>query len=113
VNEAADDRQNLGSGSARIVLRPVSIKGRRLCEGLLNMSTAADFRILAKRLARRREFGAKLSPEATGLTIVALNGYADLLEAGQFLDARNSAGAHEKPAHDGTATSDQQSLAET
>ena len=70
------------------------------------MSTAADFRVLAKRLARRREFGAKLSPEATRLTIIALNGYADLLEAGQFLDVRNTAGPHEKASHDGPATSE-------
>jgi hypothetical protein len=70
-------------------------------EKLVNMPSAAEFRILAKRLARRREFGAKLSPEATSLAIIALNGYADLLESGQFLDARNTAGPHEKTAHDG------------
>ena len=70
------------------------------------MATAADFRMLAKRLARRREFGAKLSPEATRLAIIALNGHADLLEAGQFLDAHNSAGAHEKTADDGRAISE-------
>jgi hypothetical protein len=70
------------------------------------MSTAADFRVLAKRLARRREFGAKLSPEATRLAITALNRYADLLEAQQFLDARNTTGSGEKVAHDGPATSD-------
>ena len=70
------------------------------------MSTAADFRVLAKRLARRREFGAKLSPQATSLTIMALNGYADLLEARQFPDARNAAGAQEKTTHDGPVTSD-------
>jgi hypothetical protein len=76
------------------------------------MSTAADFHILAKRLARRREFGAKLSPMATSLAIIALNGYADLVEAGQSLDARNTAGPHEKVARDGPATTDRQSLAE-
>jgi hypothetical protein len=81
--------------------------GRRLCEKLLDMSSAADFRILAKRLSRRRQFGAKLSPMATSLAIVALNGYADLLEAGQFLAAGNAAGMHEKTAHDGPATNDQ------
>jgi hypothetical protein len=71
------------------------------------MSTAAEFRIVAKRLARRRQFGAKLSPEATRLVITALNGYADLLESGQSLDARDTAGPHEETAHDGPAISDQ------
>jgi hypothetical protein len=71
------------------------------------MSTAAEVRMLAKRLTRRREFGAKLSPEATRLAIIALNRYADLLEAEQFLDVRNTAGPREKTAHDGPATSDQ------
>ena len=70
------------------------------------MPTAADFRILAKRLARRREFGAKLSPEATRLAIIALNGHADLLEAGQFLDAVDTAEPDDKIAFDDPATID-------
>jgi hypothetical protein len=71
------------------------------------MPSAADFRILAKRLARRREFGAKLSPLATRLAIIALNGHADLLEAGQFVKARDATGPLEKTTHDGPATSGQ------
>jgi hypothetical protein len=75
------------------------------------MPTAADFRMLAKRLARRREFGAKLSPEATRLAIIALNGHADLLEVGQVLKASNPLVPHEITADDGRAIS-KTSLAE-
>jgi hypothetical protein len=73
------------------------------------MASAADFRILAKRLARRCEFGAKLSPLATRLAITALNGHADLLEVGQFGNAHDAAGPLKKTTHDGPATSGQDS----
>jgi hypothetical protein len=71
------------------------------------MPTAADFRMLAKRLVRRREFGAKLSPQASSLAIEALNGYADFLEAGQFRDARNTVGPPENTAHEDPSTNSQ------
>jgi hypothetical protein len=50
-------------------LRGRSNRGGTFCQRLLNMPTATDFRLLAKRLARRRLFGAKLTPEATILAM--------------------------------------------